>query len=318
VDHSTSLPTGLGQLTDTLDQTRIDDGLRRLGDDLAHTVDSYLGLSITITGQSGPVSLTRWRKTGSPAVGSSLLIPLRLICDGTPGSTLILYAAVPGAFVDLAADLSCAVGEPLATFVLDRHLTGHLHPNARPEFTGLTEFATINRAIGVLLACGHTWAQAHTELWNQAGGHTSRDLHTVAEAIIHSAGPGVGNNHSDLKTHDRPEHEPGSTGRPADSACLCEEDAPRGSHTPFLWNRRFAFTACSRRNRSEQTGPMATRSAEAVPPPPAQPRRGRRTHRNPRPAPPHRQHRPQRRRIVGPFEVTSVTARAIIQKMTGR
>ena len=82
MDHSKSLRTGLGRLTDTLDQTLIDlEGeLCRLGDDLAHTVDSYLGLTITITGPSGPVSLTTWRESNRPAVGSSLLIPLPFIC----------------------------------------------------------------------------------------------------------------------------------------------------------------------------------------------------------------------------------------------
>lgn len=194
MDHYESLVIGLGRLTDPLDNAPMDlDGeLRRLGDDLSRAVDSYLGLSITITGHSGPVSLTTWRQTDGPAVRSSLLIPLPLICLSAPGSALILYAAVPGAFVDLGADLSFDLGEPLAAFVLDAHLTEHLHRSSTPEFTGLSDFSHVNRAIGILLACGHTREQAHTALWNQAAGNDPRDLHTAAEAIINTAVHGVG------------------------------------------------------------------------------------------------------------------------------
>jgi hypothetical protein len=194
VAHSTSLWTGLGRLTDTLDKapTSLHGELRRLDDDLAHAVDSYLGLSITITGFSGPVTLTTWRRTDGPAVGSSLLIPLPLICLSAPGSALILYAAVPGAFVDLGADLSFALDEPLAAFVLDAHLTEHLDRSANAEFTGLSDFSDVNRAIGVLLACGHTREQAHNALWDRAAGEASRDLHTAAQSIINTAEHGVG------------------------------------------------------------------------------------------------------------------------------
>jgi len=166
--------------------------LRRLGDDIARAVDSYLGLTITVTGMSGPVSLTTWREPGEVAVGTSLLIPLRPICGSAPGSTLILYAAVPGAFVDLAADLSYTAGEPLTAFLLDRHLSEHPAHSKTSQSTGLTGFSNINRAIGVLLACGRTREQAHTELWDRAAGTVPRDLHASAQAIIDRAALGVG------------------------------------------------------------------------------------------------------------------------------
>jgi hypothetical protein len=193
VDHFNSLWTGLGNLTGTLEKTptNLDVELGRLGDDLERAVDSYLGLSIKITLESGPVSLTTWRGGGTP-VGSSLLIPLPLICPSAPGSALILYAAAPGAFVDLGADLSFALGEPLAAFVLDAHLTDHLHRRANPQITGLSDFSNVNRAIGVLLACGRTREQAQTELWDRAADDASRVLYTAAEAIIKTAERGVG------------------------------------------------------------------------------------------------------------------------------
>jgi hypothetical protein len=193
VDHSTSLRTGLGRLTDTFDQTLInlEHELCRLGDDLAHTVDSYLGLSITITGTSGPVSLTAWREPGAPAPATSLQIPLPLLFRSTPGSSLTLYAAVPGALVDLAADLSFALDQPLTALALDRHLP---HPNPHSHISGLTEFSHINQALGVLLACGRTRQQAHTELSERAGRGQPRNLHTTAQTIINSAALGVGPN----------------------------------------------------------------------------------------------------------------------------
>jgi hypothetical protein len=170
----------------------LDGELRRLSDELSRIVDSYLGLTVMLTGVAGPVSMSTWHEpAGRAAVGSSLLIPLPLICATPPGSALILHAARPGAFVDLTADLSFALGEPLPTFVLDQHLTEHLNPNSRPELIGLAESSQINQAIGVLLACGHTREQALAELWHRAG-DVPRDLHTAAQAIINRAELGVG------------------------------------------------------------------------------------------------------------------------------
>jgi hypothetical protein len=192
--HPTPLWTGL--VTDELNKLEFAGTISGLGQDLAYAVDSYLGLTITITGQSGAVCLTTWRESDGPAAGTSLLIPLHLICVSPPGSTLILYAATPGAFVDLGASLSFATGEPLTAFVLDSHLTEHPtehnDPDANAQFSGLSEFTTINRALGVLVACGHTREQARSELSDRAGRHVSRDLHTTAQAIITNATLGIG------------------------------------------------------------------------------------------------------------------------------
>jgi hypothetical protein len=194
VDQTNSLSAALARLTESLDRPEADlEGeLRRLSDDLSSAVDSYLGLSITITGDAGPVSLSTWHDpAGRAEVGSSLLIPLPLICATPPGSVLILHAAQPGAFVNLTADLSFALGEPLPTFVLDQHLTEHLNRTSTPELIGLAESSQINQAIGVLLACGHTREQALAELWHRAGDVPS-DLHTAAEAVINRADLGLG------------------------------------------------------------------------------------------------------------------------------
>jgi hypothetical protein len=188
-----SLSTGLARLTEHLDRPPADleGALRHLSEELASAVESYLGLSITITGEAGPVSISTWHNpTGPATVGTSMLIPLPLICSAPPGSALILHAAQPGAFVDLTADLSFALDEPLPTFVLDQHPTEH-HHSSQPELTGLTESSQINQAIGVLLACGHTREQALTELWHQAN-DTPCHLHAAAELIINRAEHGLG------------------------------------------------------------------------------------------------------------------------------
>jgi len=194
VDHNNSLVVGLTRLNANLANPEIllENELRNLSNDLARAVNSYLGLEITITDIAGPVSLTAWRDDRNhDVIGSSLLISLPSICAATPGSTLILYAAKPGAFVDLTADLSFALGEPLTAFVLDQHLDHHLHAGAHSELTGLAEFSQINRAIGVLVACGHTPKQAHAELWHRAT-DAHQDLHTTAKVILSSAELGLG------------------------------------------------------------------------------------------------------------------------------
>jgi hypothetical protein len=194
VDQTISLSAGLARLTESLGRPEADlEGeLRRLSDELASAVDSYLGLSITITGDAGPVTMSTWQPdAGRAAVGSSLLIPLPLICATPPGSALILHAAQPGAFVDLAADLSFALGEALPTFVLDQHLTEHANRSSTPELIGLAESSQINQAIGVLLACGRTREQALAELWHRASDIAS-DVRTAAETIINRAQLGVG------------------------------------------------------------------------------------------------------------------------------
>jgi hypothetical protein len=194
VDQIISLSTGLARLTEYLDRPEADlEGeLRRLSDELARAVDSYLLPRIEYhdhrrcrAGQPERVA-----RPGRMAVGSSLLIPLPLICAAPPGSALMLHAAQPGAFVDLAADLSFALGEPLPTFVLDDHLGEHLDRSSRPELLGLAESSQINQAIGVLLACGHTREQALAELWLQAS-DICGDVHSAAEAITNRAELGL-------------------------------------------------------------------------------------------------------------------------------
>ena len=77
------------------------------------------------------------------------------------GSTIIFYAGVPGAFVDLAADLSYSLGLPPGTVVLDEDTAA---PLSESGLTGAAESSTVNQAIGVLIDRGYTPATAGAHL----------------------------------------------------------------------------------------------------------------------------------------------------------
>ncbi|MDP9094783.1 MAG: hypothetical protein M3N95_18055 [Actinomycetota bacterium] len=95
-------------------------------------------------------------------------------------SSLLFYAADPGAFVDLAADLSFALGLELSDLVLDRHLTLPRHGEG---IDGFEFWSGINQAVGVLIARGHTPESARTELHRLADSD-SGNLHDAARAVL--------------------------------------------------------------------------------------------------------------------------------------
>ena len=72
---------------------------------------SYVGLTITIQSEGGPTKVTALELgMAHEEVLSSLLMPLALLAPAQQGSSVILYGARHGAFVDIAADLSWALG----------------------------------------------------------------------------------------------------------------------------------------------------------------------------------------------------------------
>jgi hypothetical protein len=207
VDHPTVLLThhlhDLGtSLEDALDPDGPDvaESLADLIDSLGIAVASYRGLELTLTEHGHPVVLTEFRSPPPDGPGSgdtdpdrvvtSLRLPLALLDpDFEIGSRIVLYAAVSGAFVDLATDLAYAL---TARTVLSPAATGRtgtddgvavardaqrtavvldidLPPMRRSStISGLAELATINHAIGVMIDRGHHPDDVHHTLRRQS------------------------------------------------------------------------------------------------------------------------------------------------------
>jgi hypothetical protein len=189
VEITAALAAELAMLSDALDATEdgIVEGLARLTVDAKLAVPSYVGLTLTAHDSASPLSLTAMEDHArQDDVVSSLAIPLS---DGGPDAgrvVVILYAAQPGAFVDLAADLSWLTGRSLADFVLDEHLGPALEPDAAG---GVQAASLVNQAIGILLARGYTPERAAQEIDARAAaaGHTRAE---AAAVILGEPPPG--------------------------------------------------------------------------------------------------------------------------------
>jgi hypothetical protein len=177
-----ALAADLKALTDALDEpgTDLEAILRTLGADARSAVDSFRGLTMTLIIDSSPLTLT----TMDPVdVATSLRLPLDALCDVEPGSELVLYADKPGAFVDLAADLSFALGLAPEVVTLD----DDLNPASGPAgMVGLTEMSHVNQAIGILIDQGHLPVSARTEL-DRLAQQAQTTLHVAAQRLIQSS-----------------------------------------------------------------------------------------------------------------------------------
>lgn len=167
MDLSAAFAADLALLTQALDDPDVDleAALGGLGNALSRAVDSYCAMTVTIVLDGRDVSFTVPRRNAptavEPAPTTSLLIPLSAFTGTSTGSTFILYAATPGALVDLAADLTYALGTGPDVLVLDAHLP---LPPPSSRITGLDGQMLVNQAVGVLLDRGHTPESASSEL----------------------------------------------------------------------------------------------------------------------------------------------------------
>jgi hypothetical protein len=167
VDISAALAADLAALTDGLGDPQVDleTQLRTLAADLARAVASFSGLTMTIRLDDRAVSFSAGAGAGDGigAAEASVEIPLSPLTGAQDGSSLLVFAAVAGAFVDLAADLSYILDLNPVLLVLDQHL----HLAATPDgagMAGLDEYSLVNQAIGVVIARGHTPDSALEEL----------------------------------------------------------------------------------------------------------------------------------------------------------
>jgi hypothetical protein len=171
---SAALTAELASLDQTLDDPTVDmlETLDSLGATAALAVNSFLGLTVTATaGEGQGFTLTAMQAATSSVPGASIRMPLSIFAPPTlddEGSAalavavdgaVIFYAGTPGAFVDLAADISWLSGSS-AGLVLDHDL---VPPDPEGE-SGLDDIVAVNQAVGMLLARGFLPDQARTEL----------------------------------------------------------------------------------------------------------------------------------------------------------
>ena len=167
MDISAALTADLAALTHALDSDiDLESQLHTLVGDVKAAIASYLGMTLTLLTDGHEISFTV-HDEGAAELGhrrevtASLRIPLELGPNADRGGYLVLYAATPGAFVDLAADLAYAQTLGAETLTLDGHLSAIDHHGG---IIGLAEYSSINQAIGVLIDRGHTPDSAREEL----------------------------------------------------------------------------------------------------------------------------------------------------------
>lgn len=168
VQSNADLAAVLADLAHYLDDPDLNlaETFRQLAEDTKLAVDSYLGLSVGITTDGHQLTLTAFDASAKPeSIRTSLMLRLTAVAteksDASSALSVILYAARPGAFVDLAADLDWMSGLQSSTGLLDKHLP---FSPAEVEHQGLHALSTVNQAIGALIGSGHTPERAHREL----------------------------------------------------------------------------------------------------------------------------------------------------------
>jgi hypothetical protein len=196
--HVQDLTTSIGQ-----DDQDLDDTLGALTAALHSTATTYCGLRLTIVDSQRPVTLTAFTDGHEAPVGTSLRLPLALVSQAVdPESRVVFFAITSGAFTDLAADLSYALGGiPVdqASPAVDGVGQRGIHVDGRRRaieldvdlpllsrvsgLTGLTELTVLNRAIGMLVAQGHDIEQAHQLLRRDAAA-AGVEPHVYAAEIL--------------------------------------------------------------------------------------------------------------------------------------
>lgn len=160
--------------------------LMLLMSEAAITVPSFLGLSVLVTqADETPVELSTFEHhPNHPPIGTSLRLRVpydsRTGVQGPTSIELILYAAHPGAFVDLAADLTWLTGRPWRDLRVDEDLLG---PRGSADARSLTSWSVLNQARGVLISTGLTADEADLELEARACATGVDRDHAAAELL---------------------------------------------------------------------------------------------------------------------------------------
>ncbi len=145
---------------------------------LVVAVPSFLGFTVHIDGLSfswGPGLPVR---PGEPIQAGSTL--RWVVAEATPGGIeLVLFAGLPGAWVDLSADVRWLTNCPLQRLILDQDLTSRV-PIVGADLVGASR---VNQAIGALVALGYSVQRATDELDARTRA-SSTDRVTAAAALL--------------------------------------------------------------------------------------------------------------------------------------
>jgi len=184
VEIDAPLAAELAILTEALDDpgAEVAESLLHLAAGARAAVASYLGLMVIIARTDPPSACTAFKDDveAGDIRTSLMLVPASAGHDGcVPRVSLVLFAGVPGAFVDLAADLCWMTGRRLDVS-LDQHLSVHVDAGSAAT---LQAASAINQSGGVLIGRGHTLDQAELELDARAA-DSGTDRHQAASHIL--------------------------------------------------------------------------------------------------------------------------------------
>ncbi len=185
MDISTSISTDLSAFLIDLDPAGPDvlEALAGLRRDLVATVPSFQGLRLVLQFDGTPIALTL--ADGSLPPVTTLRLQLWWLSTDQGASSITFFAAVPGAFVDLAADLSYGLRLPEGVITLDQSSRAVLSEVLASGLSGLSDLTALNRAIGMLLEHGYTEVRARAEL-NRRAAASGRSLIQEAELQVAS------------------------------------------------------------------------------------------------------------------------------------
>ncbi len=154
-----------------------------LSDALVAAVPSFLGFTV----HAEQVSLS-WGPSMPTQYGASLpaasTLRWQFASDLPAPLTLVMYAALAGAWVDLRADLAWLTRAPPQRFIIDRDLPAAMSANS----TALTDDSIINQATGALIERGLLPDEATAHLMDAARAEGT-DLATAAATLLTTLSP---------------------------------------------------------------------------------------------------------------------------------
>ena len=149
--------------------------------DLTLAVPSFQALRLAFQLEGVPIALTV--ADGVRPIVTTMRLPLWWLSTEQDASSITFYAAVRGAFVDLAADLTHSLGLDANAVILDGLAPEVMAVTLSSGLTGLAGFTAVNRAIGMLMAGGFDIDDARAELAARAA-RTGLTLVEVAERQV--------------------------------------------------------------------------------------------------------------------------------------